>query len=55
MGLNLALYNVDGAFYCTDNVCSHAYALLNEDWLERHLIECPLHKGSPDGLLKTAR
>lgn len=48
MGLNLALYNVDGAFYCTDNVCSHAYALLSEGWLEGHLIECPLHNGQFD-------
>ena len=30
MGLNLALYHVDGAYFCTDNVCSHAYALLSE-------------------------
>ena len=43
-----SLYNVDGAFYCTDNVCSHAYALLSEGWLEGHLIECPLHNGQFD-------
>jgi len=48
MGLNLALYNVDGTFFCTDNVCSHAYALLSEGWLEGHLIECPLHNGQFD-------
>ena len=48
MGLNLALYNVDGAFFCTDNVCTHAYALLSEGWLEGHLIECPLHNGQFD-------
>lgn len=48
MGLNLALYNVDGAFFCTDNICSHAFALLSEGWLEGHLIECPLHNGQFD-------
>ena len=48
MGLSLALYNVDGAFFCTDNVCSHAYALLSEGWLEGYLIECPLHNGQFD-------
>ena len=48
MGLNLALYQVDGAYFCTDNVCSHAYALLSEGWLEGHLIECPLHNGQFD-------
>ena len=48
MGLNLALYYVDGEYFCTDNVCSHAYALLSEGWLEGHLIECPLHNGQFD-------
>ncbi len=47
-GLNLALYNVHGAFFCTDNIYSHAYALLSEGWLEGHLIECPLHNGQFD-------
>ena len=48
MGLNLALYNVDGQYFCTDNVCSHAFALLSEGWLAGHLIECPLHNGQFD-------
>lgn len=48
MGLNLALYNVDGDYFCTDNVCSHAYALLSEGWLDGYLIECPLHNGQFD-------
>jgi nitrite reductase/ring-hydroxylating ferredoxin subunit len=48
MGLNLALYNVGGEYWCTDNVCSHAYALLTEGWLEGHVIECPLHNGQFD-------
>jgi 3-phenylpropionate/trans-cinnamate dioxygenase ferredoxin subunit len=48
MGLSLALYHIDGAFFCTDNVCSHAFALLSDGWLEGHLIECPLHNGQFD-------
>ena len=48
MGLQLALYNVAGEWFCTDNVCSHAYALLSDGWLEGHLIECPLHNGQFD-------
>ena len=48
MGLQLALYHGEGAWYCTDNVCSHAYALLSDGWLEEHLIECPLHNGQFD-------
>lgn len=47
-GLNLALYHIDDEWFCTDNVCSHAYALLTEGWLEGHIIECPLHSGQFD-------
>ena len=45
---SLALYRVDGEFFCTDNVCTHAYALLTDGWLEGHVIECPLHAGQFD-------
>lgn len=49
MGLNLAIYHLEGgAFYCTDNICTHAFALLTDGWLEGHLIECPLHAGQFD-------
>jgi nitrite reductase/ring-hydroxylating ferredoxin subunit len=43
--LFIALYNVDGTFYATDNVCSHAYALLTDGFLDGDIIECPLHQG----------
>ena len=48
MGLNLALYHVGDEWYCTDNVCTHALALLTEGWLEGYVIECPLHNGQFD-------
>ncbi len=48
MGLNLALYHVGGEWFCTDNVCTHAFALLVDGWLEGHVIECPLHAGQFD-------
>jgi len=41
----LAVYNVDGTFHVTDNVCTHAFALLTDGWLEDGIIECPLHGG----------
>src|ERR1700733_13851495 len=41
----LALYNVDGTVYATDNICSHAFALLSDGWLDGNIIECPLHGG----------
>jgi len=48
MGLNLALYRVSGEWFCTDNVCTHAFVLLTDGWLEGHVIECPLHSGQFD-------
>jgi nitrite reductase/ring-hydroxylating ferredoxin subunit len=43
--LDVALYNIDGQFYATDNICTHAQALLSDGWLEGDIIECPLHGG----------
>ena len=48
MGLSLALYHVGESWFCTDNVCTHAFALLTDGWLEEHIIECPLHGGQFD-------
>jgi nitrite reductase/ring-hydroxylating ferredoxin subunit len=45
----LALYHLqDGAWHASDNVCTHAFALLTEGWLEGNVIECPLHAGRFD-------
>jgi nitrite reductase/ring-hydroxylating ferredoxin subunit len=41
----IALYNVDGDIYATDNVCTHAFAMLTDGWLDGDVIECPLHAG----------
>jgi len=46
--LHLALYHVGGQFHATDNICTHAFALLTDGWLEGHVIECPLHGGQFD-------
>jgi nitrite reductase/ring-hydroxylating ferredoxin subunit len=43
--LDIAVYNIDGQFYATDNACTHAHALLSDGWLEGDIIECPLHGG----------
>jgi apoptosis-inducing factor 3 len=43
--LQIAIYNVEGEFYATDNVCTHALALLTDGFLEDGVIECPLHAG----------
>jgi len=45
---SVALYNVGGTIYATDNVCTHALAFLTEGYLEGNIIECPLHQGQFD-------
>lgn len=42
-GHSIALYDVDGTIFATDNICTHAYARLSDGWLDGELIECPLH------------
>ncbi len=41
--LTLAIYNVDGTFYATDDTCTHAFASLSDGYVEDGVIECPLH------------
>ena len=41
--LPLALYKVEGAVYCTANICTHAEAFLSDGYLDGFEIECPLH------------
>lgn len=42
-GRKIALYNVDGEIYATDDTCSHAEASLSEGCLRGDEIECPRH------------
>jgi nitrite reductase/ring-hydroxylating ferredoxin subunit len=42
----LAVYNVGGEFYATDDECTHAAASLSEGILEGDVIECALHFGA---------
>ncbi|MGE3988610.1 non-heme iron oxygenase ferredoxin subunit [Pseudorhodoplanes sp.] len=49
-GHELALYNIAGSIFCTSNICTHAYALLSDGFLEGTEIECPLHAGRFDVL-----
>ncbi len=42
----IAVYNVDGEFFATDNECTHAAASLAEGMLEDGVIECSLHFGA---------
>src|ERR1041384_3623793 len=42
----IAVYNVGGEFYATDNECTHGAASLAEGILENDIIECTLHFGA---------
>jgi len=39
----IALYNLGGEIFATSNICTHAFALLSDGWLDGEVIECPLH------------
>ena len=44
----IAVYLVDGAYYATSNICTHASALLTDGFMEGCEIECPLHNARFD-------
>ena len=44
-GLVLAIFNVDGEFYATDNACTHGPGELSEGELYGDIIECNFHGG----------
>lgn len=46
--LVLAVYQVDGKFYVTDDQCTHGPGSLAEGYLEGHVIECDFHAGCFD-------
>ena len=44
----LAVYNLGGEFFITDDECTHASASLADGILEDGIIECTLHFGAFD-------
>ena len=42
-GTELAVYNVDGEYYATENFCPHRGARLTEGIMCGHIVECGLH------------
>src|SRR5271169_4337455 len=42
----LAVYNIDGTFYATDDECTHAAASLADGMIDGDVIECCMHMGS---------
>jgi len=42
-GRNIALFNVEGAFFAVDNTCTHRGGPLGEGKLSADTVECPWH------------
>ena len=47
-GKDIALYEVEGEVFATDNICTHGHARMSDGFLEGREIECPLHQGRFD-------
>ena len=45
-GLCLAVFNLDGQFYVTDDLCTHGPGSLSEGYIEGDVIECDFHHGA---------
>ena len=43
--LTLAVFNVDGEFFVTDDNCTHGPGSLSEGFIEGDLVECNFHNG----------
>ena len=43
--LILAVFNVDGEFYVTDDTCTHGPGSLSEGYIEDEVVECNFHNG----------
>lgn len=44
-GAAYAVFNLDGAYYVTQDVCTHGPGLLSEGTVLGDEVECPFHQG----------
>ena len=44
-GLTVAVFNVDGEFFVTDDACTHGPGSLSEGFIDGDVIECNFHNG----------
>ena len=47
-GLSVAVFNLDGAFYTTDDACTHGPGSLSEGFIDGDVVECNFHNGQFD-------
>jgi nitrite reductase/ring-hydroxylating ferredoxin subunit len=43
--LALAVFNVDGEFFVTDDACTHGPGSLSEGYIDGDVVECNFHNG----------
>src|SRR6476620_10094296 len=43
--LTLAVFNVEGKFFVTDDACTHGPGSLSEGYIEGDVVECNFHNG----------
>src|SRR5258705_2024133 len=43
--LVLAVFNVDGEYFVTDDLCTHGPGSLSEGYIEQDVVECNFHNG----------
>jgi nitrite reductase/ring-hydroxylating ferredoxin subunit len=43
--LTLAVYNVEGEFFVTDDACTHGPGSLSEGYIDGDVVECNFHNG----------
>ena len=44
--LTLAVFNIDGGFFVTDDACTHGPGSLSEGCIEGEVVECDFHNGA---------
>jgi nitrite reductase/ring-hydroxylating ferredoxin subunit len=46
--LTLAVFNIDGDFFVTDDMCTHGPGSLSEGYIDGDVVECNFHNGQFD-------
>ena len=46
--LILAVFNIEGEFYVTDDTCTHGPGSLSEGYIDGDVVECNFHNGQFD-------
>ena len=46
--MTVAVFNVEGQFYVTDDACTHGPGSLSEGFIDGDVVECNFHNGQFD-------